>query len=70
MRSGDGAAPRGSSRCFELQADGRALNAGPGFTGTIKLGGGQKLNYTTAWLFRTTGETPQNLWRFQLECEF
>ena len=46
------------------------MNAGPGFTGTIKVGGTQKLNYTTAWLFRATGDTPQNLWRFQLEYEF
>ena len=55
---------------LELQADEHAMNAGPGFTGTIKLGGTQKLNYTTAWLFRATGDTPQNLWRFQLEYEF
>ena len=53
----------------ELQADEHAMNAGPGFTGKVKIGG-RKLAYTTAWLFRTTGDTPQNLVRFELELEF
>jgi len=55
---------------IELQADEHALNAGPGFTGTIRLGTKQELSSTMAWLFRATGDTPHNLVRFQLEFEF
>jgi hypothetical protein len=53
----------------ELQADQHAMNVGPGLTGKAKIGG-QKLEYTAAWLIRALGDTPKNLLRFELELEF
>jgi len=53
----------------EMQADEHAMNAGPGITGKAKIGG-QKIAYTTAWLVRTSGDTPKNLLRFELELKF
>lgn len=54
---------------IELQADEHAANVGPGIRGKAKIFG-QKIEYTTAWLIRTTGDTPKNLLRFELEYEF
>ncbi len=54
---------------LELQADEHAMNAGPGVTGKARIGG-QKIEYTAAWLLRTSGDTPKNLLRFDLELEF
>jgi len=53
----------------ELQADEHAMNVGPGVTGKAKIGG-QKIEYTAAWLVRASGDTPKNLLRFELELEF
>ena len=54
---------------LELQADEHAMNAGPGLTGKARIAG-QKIEYTLAWLLRTSGDTPKNLLRFELELEF
>lgn len=54
----------------EVQADPHAMNVGPGLSGTVKVGPRQKLVYMLAWLFRATGDTPQNLARMQFELEF
>ena len=53
----------------EMQADEHAMNVGPGLTGKTKLGG-QKVAYTAAWLVRTSGDTPKDLLRFEVELEF
>jgi len=53
----------------EVQADEHAANVGPGVTGKANIGG-QKVEYTAAWLIRASGDTPQNLLRFEVELEF